>query len=78
MGYVGNYGNLVLAFDPKQPATVKWKYRDRNFPYFSSAAVTADRVVIGCRDKRLHCLDRADREARVDFSKPAARWTARR
>jgi len=57
-GYVGNYGNLVLAFDPKN-GDVKWKYHDRNFPYFSSAAVTADRVVIGGRDKRLHCLERA-------------------
>ena len=58
IGYVGNYGNLVIAFDPKS-GEIKWKYRDRNFPYFSSAAVTADRVIIGCRDKRLHCLDRA-------------------
>lgn len=57
LGYVGNYGNLVLAFDPKS-GDVKWKYHDRNFPYFSSAAVTPERVVIGCRDKRLHCLDR--------------------
>jgi outer membrane protein assembly factor BamB len=61
LGYVGNYGNLVLAFDPNGPkgSEVKWKYRDRSFPYFSSAAVTADRVVIGGRDKRLHCIDRA-------------------
>jgi outer membrane protein assembly factor BamB len=58
LGYVGNYGNLVLAFDPKA-GTILWKYRDRNFPYFSSAAVTDDRVVIGGRDKRLHCIDRA-------------------
>ncbi len=58
IGYVGNYGNLVLAIDPKTGA-IPWKYRDRNFPYFSSAAVTNDRVVIGGRDKRLHCLDRA-------------------
>ena len=58
-GYVGNYGNLVLAFDPKAGA-VTWKYRDRNFAYFSSAAVTDDRVIIGCRDKQLHCLSRAD------------------
>jgi outer membrane protein assembly factor BamB len=58
LGYVGNYGNLVIAFDPKS-GEIKWKYRDRNFPYFSSAAVTADRVIIGCRDKRLHCIDRA-------------------
>ena len=58
LGYVGNYGNIVLAFDPKG-GEVKWKYRDRNFPYFSSAAVTADRVILGGRDKRLHCIDRA-------------------
>ena len=62
LGYVGNYGNLVIAFDPKS-GEIKWKYRDRNFPYFSSAAVTADRVIIGCRDKRLHCLDRATGKA---------------
>lgn len=58
LGYVGNYGNLVIAFDPTN-GEVKWKYRDRNFPYYSSAALTADRVIIGCRDKRLHCIDRA-------------------
>ncbi len=58
LGYVGNYGNLVIAFDPKS-GEVKWKYRDRNFPYYSSAALTADRVIIGGRDKRLPCIDRA-------------------
>ncbi len=58
IGYVGNYGNLVIAFDPKT-GEVKWKYRDRNFPYYSSAALTADRVIIGGRDKRLHAIDRA-------------------
>ena len=62
IGYVGNYGNIVLAFDPKG-GEVKWKYRDRNFPYFASAALTEDRVVIGGRDKRLHCLNRATGEA---------------
>lgn len=58
LGYVGNYGNLVIAFDPTS-GEVKWKYRDRNFPYYSSAALTADRVIIGGRDKRLHCIERA-------------------
>jgi len=58
LGYVGNYGNLVIAFDPMS-GEIRWKYRDRNFPYYSSAAVTADRVIIGSRDKRLHCIDRA-------------------
>ena len=67
IGYVGNYGNLVIAFDPKS-GEIKWKYRDRNFPYFSSAAVTADRVIIGCRDKRLHCLDRATGKAVWTFT----------
>ena len=56
-GYVGNYGNLVLGFDAAK-GDILWRYRDRNFPYFSSAAVTKDRVVIGGRDKRLHCIDR--------------------
>lgn len=59
LGYVGNYGNVVICFDPKSGA-ILWTYRDRNFPYFSSAALTEDRVIIGGRDKRLHCLDRAN------------------
>jgi outer membrane protein assembly factor BamB len=58
IGYVGNYGNVVVALDLHSGET-KWKYRDREFPYFSSAAVTEDRVVIGGRDKQLHCLERA-------------------
>ncbi|RYZ51002.1 MAG: Pyrrolo-quinoline quinone [Sphingobacteriales bacterium] len=57
-GYVGNYGNLVLSFDPKA-GSILWSYRERNFPYFSSAAVTDDRVIIGGRDKRLHCIERS-------------------
>ncbi len=59
IGYVGNYGNVVVAYDLRN-GTAKWKYRDREFPYFSSAAVTADRVILGGRDKRLHCIDRAN------------------
>src|SRR5688572_32764335 len=38
----------VLAVNAKSGEIV-WKYRDRNFPYFSSAAVTKDRVLIGHR-----------------------------
>jgi len=68
MGYVGNYGNLVLAVDAKSGA-VRWKYRDRNFPYFSSAAVTNDRVIIGSRDKRLHCIDREKGTAVMSHSR---------
>ncbi|MES3036875.1 MAG: PQQ-binding-like beta-propeller repeat protein, partial [Bdellovibrionota bacterium] len=37
-----------------------WTFKDpeREFPYHSCAAVTADRIIVGGRDKRVHCLDR--------------------
>jgi len=57
MGYVGNYGNQVLGVSIKDGA-VKWRYRDRSFPYFSSPALTPKHAIIGGRDKRLHCIDR--------------------
>jgi eukaryotic-like serine/threonine-protein kinase len=37
-----------------------WTFRDRNFPFFSSPAVGKDVVVVGGRDKLLHCIKRAD------------------
>ena len=39
---------------------VLWHYKNRDFPYMSSAAVTTDRVVVGGRDKLLHCINRAN------------------
>jgi eukaryotic-like serine/threonine-protein kinase len=56
-GYVGNYGNQILAISIKDGA-ILWRYRDRNFPYFSSPALTEKYAIIGGRDKRLHCIDR--------------------
>ncbi len=41
---------------------VVWRYKNRAFPYMSSAAVTTDRVVVGGRDKLLHCITRATGE----------------
>ena len=40
---------------------IRWRYRhpDRNFPFYSSAAVTAGRVFVGGRDKLLHALNAA-------------------
>jgi outer membrane protein assembly factor BamB len=58
VGYVGTYGNQVLAFTPVDGA-VLWRYRDRNFPYYSSAAIAGERLVVGGRDKQLHCVERA-------------------
>ena len=55
--YIGHYENAFLCID-LQKGTNLWTYRDRQFPYFSSPAVTSDRVVFGGRDKQLHCLNR--------------------
>ncbi len=65
--YVGHYENEFLAIDLKK-GEVAWRYRDRNFPYGGSPAVTADRVLFGGRDKRLHCVERATGKAVWTFS----------
>lgn len=60
--YVGHYENAFICVDLKAGKIV-WSYKDRAFPYFSSPAVTTNRVVVGGRDKRLHCLKRDTGEA---------------
>jgi outer membrane protein assembly factor BamB len=65
--YVGHYGNAVLGLDPAQ-AKILWTYRDRGFPYLSSAAVSGDRVIIGGNDKRVHCIGRTDGKSLWQFS----------
>lgn len=65
--YVGHYGNLVLGLDVKE-AKVAWRYRDRNFPYVSSAAVAGERVFIGGGDKRLHCIERSTGKGMWQFA----------
>lgn len=57
--YVGHYGNVVLGLDVAN-AKVLWSYRDRAFPYLSSAAIHGDRLVIGGNDKRVHCIGLTD------------------
>jgi outer membrane protein assembly factor BamB len=61
VAYVGHYKNEFLAVDLKK-GEVLWRYRDRNFPYGASPAVTRDRVLFGGRDKRLHAVNRANGE----------------
>ena len=55
--YVGNFQNQVLGLD-LEAGTVLWVYdpKDRDFPFYSSAATSEQIVVIGGRDKRLHAL----------------------
>ena len=60
LAVVGHYGNEIMAIDAATRAT-KWTYKDRDFPFFSSPALTADGFVFaGDRGKRLHCLNMAD------------------
>ncbi len=61
--YVGHYGNEVICAD-LAAGTIAWTYKDRAFPFFSSPAVGAEVVVLGGRDRRIHCLDRVTGKAR--------------
>jgi outer membrane protein assembly factor BamB len=56
--YVGTFGNKVLCLDWLSGKPV-WLYDppQRDFPFYSSAAVTDKIVVVGGRDKMLHALD---------------------
>lgn len=66
LGYCGHSGNRVECYD-LATGVVKWEFRDKDFPYFTSPAVTAERVFIGGDDKRLRCLDRATGEEKWVF-----------
>jgi eukaryotic-like serine/threonine-protein kinase len=65
--YVGHYENEFLGVD-LTAGKVLWRYKDKPFAYFSSPAVTSDRVLFGGRDKRLHCVDRATGKAVWTFA----------
>jgi eukaryotic-like serine/threonine-protein kinase len=57
VAYYGTFDNQVLSVD-LQKRQIAWEYEHpvRKFPYYSSAAVTANRVVLGGRDKLVHGL----------------------
>ena len=65
--YYGTYENEVLAVDLKTHKIV-WRYKhpERNFPFYSSAALSGGRVIVGGRDKMVHALDLQDRQGGVD------------
>lgn len=66
--FVGTMGNQVLGLDWKSGKRL-WQYEnpDRQFPFFSSAAVTEKCVVIGGRDKSAHALNPATGKALWTF-----------
>ncbi|HVK59817.1 MAG TPA: PQQ-binding-like beta-propeller repeat protein, partial [Candidatus Kapabacteria bacterium] len=65
--FVGHYENEFLCADLEK-GLIDWKFKDRAFPYFSSPALTSDRVIFGGRDKKMHCVKRADGEELWSFS----------
>lgn len=55
--YVGTYGTEVLGIN-LATGEIQWRYQHpkRRFPFFASAAVTNEAVIIGGRDKMMHAL----------------------
>ena len=56
--YFGTFNNEVLAFD-LQRRKLLWRYADteRRFPFYSSAALSNGRIILGGRDKSIHAID---------------------
>ena len=67
VGYVGNMDRAVMAFNIENGEVI-WNYRHKNFPYFSSPAISSEFVLIGGRDKGLHCIDRISGKQSWRFS----------
>ena len=60
VAYFGHYAAEVLAVD-LESGRILWTHEGRN-EFFSSPAVGTDRLVIGGRDRHVHCLRRRDGE----------------
>jgi outer membrane protein assembly factor BamB len=58
--YYGTFDNEILSVSLNE-RRVAWRYQhpQRKFPFYSSAAVTATRIVVGGRDKLVHGLSPA-------------------
>ena len=55
--YAGTFGNQVLCAELENSEILWWyQHPERHFPFYASAAVTVDIVVIGGRDKMIHAL----------------------
>jgi len=67
--YVGTFGEEVVGIDLAD-GEVAWRYRypERTFPFYSSAAVAQDLIIVGGRDKMLHAIDRHSGESRWVFA----------
>ncbi len=64
--YAGSYDGYFLAADV---ATKKilWQYDETEDAFFSSPAVNDDVAVVGCRDGKLYCFNKANGDTRWTF-----------
>lgn len=59
-GFAGHYGGKLVCVDFDKKKMI-WQYgSEDSAPFFSSPAVTENRVIIGGRDKNLHCVRRGN------------------
>jgi outer membrane protein assembly factor BamB len=67
--YFGTFNYELLALDLTR-RTVLWRYfqPDAQFPYYSSAALSDGRVIVGGRDKMVHAIDTATGKAAWTFA----------
>jgi outer membrane protein assembly factor BamB len=67
--YFGTFSDEVLALDLRAKR-ILWRYenRERQFPFYSSAAFLNGRLIIGGRDKYVHALDAATGKAAWTFA----------
>jgi eukaryotic-like serine/threonine-protein kinase len=56
--YFGTFNNEVLSIDLRNKR-IAWRYQHpkRQFPFYSSAALAGDQLIVGGRDKLVHCLN---------------------
>lgn len=59
MAYIGHYGDKLIAIDV-QAKKILWEYgeKKKGAAFFSSPAVNEAKVIIGSRDRLVHCVDR--------------------
>ncbi len=62
--FYGTFDNEVLGVNLAE-RNISWRYEhpQRKFPFYSSAAVTSTRIVLGGRDKMIHALTLAGKAA---------------
>jgi outer membrane protein assembly factor BamB len=67
--YFGNFSNEVLSLNLRSRRRA-WVYmhRQRQFPFYSSPALAQGRIVLGGRDKMVHCINTATGKAFWTFT----------